>query len=235
MSNSFPEKFPKQATDGFDVVLANPPFKGSLDESDVHSSLTGKVKTRKTELLFVALFLRMLKLGGRAACIVPDGVLFGSSNAHRDLRKLLVDENQLEGIISMPSGVFKPYAGVSTAILIFTKGGRTDRVWFYKMESDGFTLDDKRDQIGDGTGDLPDIVAKWSVREKAKKNDRKAKHFFVPVKEIRENKYDLSLSRYRETEYEEAKYDPPKEILKRLRKLDSEVSRDMVELERMLG
>jgi type I restriction enzyme M protein len=177
----------------------------------------------------------MLKLGGRAACIVPDGVLFGSSNAHRDLRKLLVDENQLEGIISMPSGVFKPYAGVSTAILVFTKGGRTDRVWFYKMESDGFTLDDKRDQIGDGTGDLPYIRQKWFAREKAKKNDRKSKHFFVPVKEIRENKYDLSISRYRETEYEEAQYDSPKDILKRLRKLDAEVSRDMDELEGMLG
>src|SRR5206468_11129172 len=133
---------PKQATGGFDVILANPPFKGSLDESDVHSSITGKVKTKKTELLFVALMLRMLRLGGRCACIVPDGVLFGSSNAHRDLRKLLVDENQLEAVISMPSGVFRPYAGVSTAILMFTKGGRTDWVWFYKMESDGFSLDD---------------------------------------------------------------------------------------------
>ena len=161
LSNSFPEKYPKQATDGFDVILANPPFKGSLDEADVHSSITGKVKTKKTELLFVALILRMLKLGGRAACIVPDGVLFGSSNAHRDLRKLLVDENQLEAIISMPAGVFKPYAGVSTAIVIFTKGGKTDRVWFYKMESDGFSLDDKREQIGDGTGDLPDIRRQW--------------------------------------------------------------------------
>ncbi|MGC1720539.1 MAG: class I SAM-dependent DNA methyltransferase, partial [Isosphaeraceae bacterium] len=157
LSNSFPERFPKLAFGGFDVILANPPFKGSLDESDVHSSLTGKVKTKKTELLFVALLLRMLKIGGRAACIVPDGVLFGSSNAHRDLRKMLVEENQLEGVISMPSGVFKPYAGASTAILIFVKGGKTDRVWFYKMESDGFSLDDKRDKIGDGLGDLPDI------------------------------------------------------------------------------
>lgn len=234
LSNSFPEKFPKRATDGFDVILANPPFKGSLDESDVHSSITGKVKTKKTELLFVALILRMLRLGGRAAIIVPDGVLFGSSNAHRDLRKLLVDENQLEAVLSMPSGVFKPYAGVSTAILIFTKGGKTERVWFYKMESDGFSLDDKRDKIGDGTGDLPDIRAKWFAREKAKKNDRKAKHFFVPVKEIQGNKYDLSISRYRETEYEEAQFDPPKEIMKRLRALDKEVSRDMDELEALL-
>jgi type I restriction enzyme M protein len=234
LSNSFPEKFPKAATGGFDVILANPPFKGSLDESDVHSSLTGKVKTKKTELLFVALILRMLKLGGRAACIVPDGVLFGSSNAHRDLRKMLVDENQIEAVISMPSGVFKPYAGVSTAVLIFTKGGKTERVWFYKMESDGFSLDDKREKIGDGLGDLPDIREKWFGREKAKKNDRKAKHFFVPVKDIQDNKYDLSISRYREAEYEEATFDPPQEIMKRLRTLDQEVSQDMDELEALL-
>jgi len=234
LSNSFPEKYPKQASDGFDVILANPPFKGSLDESDVHSSITGKVKTKKTELLFVALILRMLKLGGRAAIIVPDGVLFGSSNAHRDLRTLLVDENQLEAVISMPSGVFKPYAGVSTAILIFTKGGKTDRVWFYKMESDGFSLDDKREKIGDGTGDLSDIRVKWLAREKAKKNDRKAKHFFVPVKEIRENKFDLSINRYWKTEYEEATFDPPQKIMDRLRTLDHEVSRDMDELEALL-
>lgn len=234
LSNSFPEKYPKRATDGFDVILANPPFKGSLDESDVHSSLTGKVKTKKTELLFVALILRMLKLGGRAACIVPDGVLFGSSNAHRDLRKLLVDENQLEAVISMPSGVFRPYAGVSTAIVIFTKGGKTDRVWFYKMESDGFGLDDKREKIGDGLGDLPDIRENWFAREKSKKNDRKAKHFFVPVKDIQANKYDLSISRYRETEYEEAQFDAPHDIIGRIRSLDEEVSRDMDELEALL-
>ena len=234
LSASFTEKFPKRATDGFDVILANPPFKGSLDESDVHSSITGMVKTKKTELLFIALILRMLKLGGRAACIVPDGVLFGSSNAHRELRQLLVDENQLEGIISLPSGVFKPYAGVSTGILIFTKGGKTDRVWFYKMESDGYSLDDKREKVGDGTGDLPDIQEKWFAREKAKKNDRKAKHFFVPVKEIRDNKYDLSISRYRETAYEEATFDPPKEMMQRLRSLDEEVRRDMDELEALL-
>ncbi len=234
LSNSFPEKFPKAATGGFDVILANPPFKGSLDEQDVHPSLTGKVKTKKTELLFVALILRMLKLGGRAACIVPEGVLFGNSNAHRNLRKLLVDENQLEAVISMPTGVFKPYAGVATAILLFTKGGKTERVWFYKMESDGFSLDDKREKIGDGLGDLPDIRGKWFARDKAKKNDRKAKHFFVPVKDIRDNKYDLAISRYRETEYEEAQYDPPVEIMRRLRMLDADVGRDMDELEALL-
>jgi type I restriction enzyme M protein len=161
-------------------------------------------------------------------------VLFGSSNAHRDLRKLLVDENQLEAVISMPSGVFKPYAGVSTAILIFTKGGKTERVWFYKMEADGFSLDDKREIVGDGLGDLPDIQERWLAREKAKKNDRKAKHFFVPVKDIRDNKYELSINRYRETEYEEAQYDHPHDIMRRLRTLDKEVGRDMDELEALL-
>ncbi len=234
LSNSFPERFPTQAVGGFDVVLANPPFKGSLDESDVHSSLTGKVKTKKTELLFVALFLRMLKLGGLAACIVPDGVLFGSSNAHRALRRMLVEENQLEAIISMPAGVFKPYAGVSTAFLIFVKGGKTDRVWFYKMESDGFSLDDKREKIGDGLGDLPDIRKRWFAREKAKTNDRKAKHFFVPLQEIEANKFDLSIGRYRESNYEEAQYEPPLQIMKRLRSLDGEVRRGMEELEALL-
>lgn len=234
LSNSFPERFPKQAANGFDVILANPPFKGSLDESDVHSSLTGKVKTKKTELLFVALFLRMLKLGGRAACIVPDGVLFGNSTAHRTVRRLLVEENQLEAVISMPSGVFKPYAGVSTAILIFTKGGKTNRVWFYKMESDGYSLDDKREKLGDGMGDLPAIREKWFIREKAKKNDRKSKHFFVSVKEIQDNKYDLSLTRYREAEYEEANFDPPLEIVRRLNEVDDEVRREMKELETLL-
>jgi type I restriction enzyme M protein len=234
LSNSFPEKFPTQASNGFDVILANQPFKGSLDESDVHPSLTGKVKTKKTELLFIVLILRMLKLGGRAACIVPDGVLFGSSNAHLAVRKLLVEENQLDAVISMPTGVFKPYAGVSTAILIFTKGGKTDRVWFYKMESDGFSLDDKRDKIGDGLGNLPDIRKQWLTKEKAKTNDRKAKHFFVPLKEIEANKFDLSIGRYRESEYEDARFDPPLDIMKRLRSLDDEVQREMDELEALL-
>ena len=145
-----------------------------------------------------------------------------------------MDENQLEAVISMPAGVFKPYAGVSTAIMIFTKGGKTDRVWFYKMESDGFSLDDKREKIGDGAGDLPDIREKWFAREKAKKNDRKAKHFFVPVKEIQDNKFDLSINRYREAEYKEATFDPPQDIMQRLRSLDEEVSRDMDELEALL-
>ena len=234
LSNSFPERFPDRASSGFDVILANPPFKGSLDESDVHSSLTGKVRTKKTELLFIALILRMLKLGGRAAVIVPDGVLFGSSKAHVALRRLLVEENQLEGVISMPSGVFKPYAGVSTAILIFARGGRTDRVWFCRMKSDGFTLDDKRTQIGEGFGDLPAIRRGWLDRERNEVNDRKSQHFFVPLADIEANKFDLSIGRYRETEHEAAEFESPLEIMQRLRSLDDEVRQDMDELEALL-
>src|SRR5690606_4849191 len=150
----FPEKFPRSAENAFDVVLANPPFKGSLDEEDVHPSLTRVVKTKKTELLFIALILRMLKTGGRSATIVPDGVLFGTSKAHRALRSALIDDNQLEAVIKLPSGVFKPYAGVSTAILVFRKGGETTQVFFYNVENDGFSLDDKRDPIQQN--DLPD-------------------------------------------------------------------------------
>ena len=209
LSNSFPEKFPKQATDGFDVILANPPFKGSLDESDVHPSLTGKVKTKKTELLFVALILRMLKLGGRCACIVPDGVLFGSSKAHVALRKLLVEENQLEAVISLPCGRVQ-------ALRRRVDGhpdlhqGRQDRptsgstTW--RRTASAWTTSGTRSATDWAT--CPTSGSKWFAREKAKKNDRKAKHFFVPVKEIRDNKYDLSINRYRETEYEEATVRP---------------------------
>src|SRR4051812_14917803 len=177
LSNSFPEKFGKQATGCFDVILANPPFKGSLDAEDVHPSLTHKLKTKKTELLFAALILRMLKKGGRSATIVPDGVLFGSSKAHMALRELLVKENQLEAVISLPSGVFKPYAGVSTAILVFAKGGKTDDVFFYDVGADGYSLDDKRDPIREN--DLPDALACWRKRSAKKDIDRTAKHFMV--------------------------------------------------------
>ena len=232
LSNSFPEKFPKQATGGFDVILANPPFKGSLDEGDVHPTLTQAVKTKKTELLFVALILRMLKKGGRSATIVPDGVLFGSSKAHAAIRHLLVKENQLEGVFSLPSGVFRPYAGVSTAILIFTKGGKTDHVFFYDVEADGFSLDDKRDSVTES--DLPDALACWRKRNPSNDTDRTAKHFMVPVREIEEKDYDLSINRYSETKHEEVKYDPPKAIIARLRGLELEIARDLAELERML-
>jgi len=164
---------------------------------------------------------------------VPDGVLFGSSNAHRDLRKMLIEECELQGVVSMPSGVFKPYAGVSTAVLVFVKGGRTEHVWFYDMQADGYSLDDKRDKIEDN--DIPDIIKQWNQRNPDKDTDRKAKAFFIPAQEIRDNKYDLSINRYKEIEYEEVKYDPPKVILKRLRELEDEIRRDMDELEGMLG
>lgn len=233
LSNSFPDKFSRQANNAFDVILANPPFKGSLDESDVHPSLLGKVKTKKTELLFLSLILRMLKIGGRSATIVPDGVLFGSSKAHTALRQMLMDDNQLEAVISLPSGVFKPYAGVSTAILVFTKGGRTDHVFFYGIENDGYSLDDKRDKID--ADDLPDVIARWNKRNAKKDTDRKSKYFTVPAKEIKANNYDLSFSRYRETVHAEVTYDPPKVIIDRLKKLEADIQSDLAELEKMLG
>jgi len=243
LSNSFPEKFPQFAEDSFDVILANPPFKGSLDYKDVHPSLIRKVKTKKTELLFVTLILRMLKIGGRSATIVPDGVMFGSSIAHRSLRKLLVEENQLEAVISLPSGVFKPYAGVSTSILIFTKGGQTDNVFFYDVQQDGYSLDDKRTEackektpLGPvEKNDLPDVVSKWKARNKIDLNDRETQAFLVPANEIRNNKYDLSINRYKEVVYDEKEFDNPKIILKRMRKLEKEITKDLDELEGMLG
>ena len=236
LSNSFPEKYPALAKHAFDVVLANPPFKGSLDFDDVHPSLLRQVKTKKTELLFVALILKMLKLGGRCAMIVPDGVLFGSSKAHQALRKLLIEDNQLEGIISLPSGVFKPYAGVSTAILIFTQGGTTDYVWFYDLQADGFSLDDKRSKIE--ANDLPDCLEKWQQRDKrladSEANDLTQQSFWVSKAAIAKNKYDLSINRYKEVVYEEEVYDPPKAILQRLKDLETEIMGDLEELEGML-
>lgn len=233
LSTSFTEKFKGQSQNYFDVILANPPFKGSLDENDIHPSLYSKVKTGKTELLFIALILRMLKLGGRSATIVPDGVLFGSSKAHLAVRKLLIDENQLEGIVSLPSGVFKPYAGVQTAIVLFTKGGKTKDVWFYDVEADGYSLDDKRERTKEN--DLPDVLKRWEARDPKKDKDRKAKAFCVPADEIREKDYDLSINKYKEHVYEEVKYDPPKVILKRLKDLEVEISKDLQNLEKMLG
>ncbi|MFO0726464.1 MAG: class I SAM-dependent DNA methyltransferase [Myxococcota bacterium] len=232
LSNSFPEKFAKQATAGFDVILANPPFKGSLDEGDVHPTLTQAVKTKKTELLFVALILRMLKKGGRSATIVPDGVLFGSSKAHTALRTMLVKENQLEAVISLPSGVFKPYAGVSTAILVFTKGGKTDHVFFYDVAADGLSLDDKRAAVSEN--DLPDALERWRKRNAKKDADRTAKHFMVPVAEIEAKDFDLSINRYKEAIHDVVEYDPPKKIIAKLRKLEAEIAKDLGELEAML-
>ncbi len=232
LSHGFTEKFPRQSSDFFNVILANPPFKGQLDAENVHSSLKSKVKTRKTELLFLALMVRMLESGGRCAVIVPDGVLFGSSRAHQGIREMLVDENQLEGVVSLPSGVFKPYAGVSTAILIFTKGGRTDNVWFYMVEADGYSLDDKRTPGKDN--DLPDLVIQWKDRSPKKHTDRAKKAFFIPVAEIRANRYDLSINRYKKVAYEEVRYDPPLDIIDRLESLEGEIVRDLKELRGML-
>jgi type I restriction enzyme M protein len=222
------------AEDHFNVILANPPFKGSLDYEDVHASLLSKVKTKKTELLFVTLILRMLKIGGRSATVVPDGVLFGSSKAHLSLRKMLVDDNQLDAVISLPSGVFKPYAGVSTAIIVFTKGGKTEDVFYYDVQADGFSLDDKREPTPD-KNDLPDLLKRWKQRDPEKDIDRTDKAFFVSAQEIRDNKYDLSINRYKEIVYEEEEFDPPKEILARMKALEKEILADMEELGGMLG
>ncbi len=244
LSKSIKEHYPKQEQDFFDVILANPPFKGSLDESNTNPDVLGLVKTKKTELLFVAHILRALKLGGRAAVIVPDGVLFGSSKAHQQLRQELIENNQLEGIISLPSGVFKPYAGVSTAILMFTKGGATEQVWFYDLQADGYSLDDKR--TPKDQNDLPDAIAQWqhycqlveanASAEQIKQHfgDKTQKAFVVDAADISSNKYDLSINRYKEVVYEEESYDPPKEILQRMKALEKEIMQDMDELEKML-
>jgi len=247
LNKSIKENYPRQEENFFDCILANPPFKGSLDESNTNPDVLGMVKTKKTELLFVAHILRALKLGGRAAVIVPDGVLFGSSKAHRQLRQELIENNQLEGIVSLPSGVFKPYAGVSTAILLFTKGGTTERVWFYDLQADGYSLDDKRTELkGEGGNDLPDAIAKWQeYRELVLSNakaeeieaafgDKKEKAFVVDVKDIAANKFDLSINRYKEVVYEEEEYEDPKVILENLRALEKEILGDLDELEGML-
>lgn len=237
LSESFEERHPKASNGGFDLILANPPFKGSLDEQDVAADLLRTVKTKKTELLFIALILRMLKTGGRSATIVPDGVLFGSSKAHVQLRKHLIDDNQLEAVISLPSGVFRPYAGVSTAIIVFSKGGRTDNVMFYDVLADGFSLDDKRTKIGNGKGDLPDVLAKYQQWCKGIGNfsDRSAKVFEVSSDDIREQGYDLSINRYREVVHEVNQYDDPKKILDRLNDLEAEIQCELRQLEGLLG
>jgi len=220
----------------YSLVLANPPFAGSLDYESTAKDLQQIVKTKKTELLFLALFLRLLQTGGRAAVIVPDGVLFGSSKAHKTLRKILIEEQKLDGIISMPSGVFKPYAGVSTAILFFTKtnSGGTDNVWFYDMQADGYSLDDKRTPQPEKS-DLADILAGWQKRDSEGERARTEQSFLVPKSEIADNDYDLSINRYKEIEYEAVEYDPPPVILERLAKLEAEIAEGRKELEGMLG
>ncbi len=219
----------------YSLILANPPFAGSLDYESTAKDLQQIVKTKKTELLFMALFLRLLQTGGRAAVIVPDGVLFGSSNAHKSLRKMLVENQKLDAIVNMPSGVFKPYAGVSTAIVFFTKtnSGGTDNIWFYDMKADGFSLDDKRSPQPDKS-DLEDIVARWKKLKSEKKRVRTDQSFLVPKSEIADNDYDLSINRYKEVVYESVEYDPPEVILERLSVLEKEISKGRKELEGML-
>ena len=218
----------------YSLILANPPFKGSLDADTVSADLLKVCKTKKTELLFLALFLRMLRIGGRCACIVPDGVLFGSSTAHKAIRKELVEGNRLEAVISMPSGVFKPYAGVSTAVLIFTKTGHggTDNVWFYDMTADGYSLDDKRSPVQEN--DIPDIIARFRNLEAEKDRPRTEQSFFVPKAEIVENGYDLSINKYKKTEYVPVEYPSTQEIMAELRELELEITKGLAELEEML-
>lgn len=239
----------------YTLVLANPPFAGSLDYESTAKDLLEVVKTKKTELLFVALFLRLLKPGGRAAVIVPDGVLFGSSKAHKDLRRKLVEDQKLDAVIKLPSGVFRPYAGVSTAILVFTKtnSGGTDFVWFYDVGADGWSLDDKRnsllpeEKLGPvpkeslskderGNNNLPDALMRWKRRGDAeRKRPRTARSFCVPKKDIKAQGYDLSLNRYKEVVHEEVEHVPPKQIIAELKALETEIQEGISELERMLG
>lgn len=219
-----------QEKERYDVVLANPPFKGSIDKGDINEEL--RLKTTKTELLFVNRMMNLLRVGGRAGVIVPDGVLFGSSNAHRDLRKLLVEECELQGIVKMPAGVFKPYAGVSTAALIFVKGGRTEHVWYYDMQADGWSLDDKREKVAEN--DIPDVIARWRARDPKKDTDRTAKAFFVPVEEIRENKYDLAINRYKEMVYTQVQSQAPHDVIAKIRELETAIAHDLSELEALL-
>ena len=244
----------------YSLILANPPFKGALDYDEVESSLLAVTKTKKTELLFLALILRMLKLGGRAAVIIPDGVLFGSSGAHKSIRKELVENQQLQAVISMPSGVFKPYAGVSTAILFFTKtnSGGTDNIWFYDMQADGFSLDDKRNALISekqleqvfanpekianevkGKCDIPFILNDWktvhSELNTEHYKDRAQKSFLVPKADIVANDYDLSINRYKEIVYDEVVYEKPAVLIADIKALDSKRQKAIADLEKMLA
>ena len=223
-----------QISSKYTICLANPPFKGTVDAESINDDLKAVTNTKKTELLFLALFIRLLKTGGRCACIVPDGVLFGSSKAHKSIRKELVENHKLQAVISMPSGVFKPYAGVSTAILIFTKtgAGGTDQVWFYDMKADGFSLDDKRTEIAEN--DIPDIKERFHSLEKEVDRERTEQSFFVPKDEIVENDYDLSINKYKKIEYIPVEYPPTSEILNNIKELEKQISIEMAELEKML-
>lgn len=221
----------------YSLIMANPPFTGSVFQEEISKDLLALAKTKKTELLFVALFTQMLDVGGRCASIVPDGVLFGSSTAHKAVRKELVENQRLEAVISMPSGVFKPYAGVSTAILVFTKtnAGGTDKVWFYDMSSDGFSLDDKRSPVAEN--DIPDVIAKFKGRlalPDAGPDARTGKCFFVGKEEIAANDYDLSVNKYKKTEYVAETFPPTEEILGEIDALAKEFAQGLQSLKEML-
>lgn len=219
----------------YTVCLANPPFKGTVDAESINDNLKAVTNTKKTELLFLALFLRLLKKGGRCACIVPDGVLFGSSKAHKSIRKELIENHHLRAIISMPSGVFKPYAGVSTAVLVFTKtgAGGTDQVWFYDMKADGFSLDDKRSEISDN--DIPDIIARFKNLDDEKNRKRTDQSFLVPKADIVSNDYDLSINKYKETEYVAVEYPPTEEIIASIDEIELQIQKELDELKKLLG
>lgn len=223
-----------EESDKYTLILANPPFKGSLDYETTANDLLATIKTKKTELLFLALFLRTLKAGGRAAVIVPDGVLFGSSKAHKTIRREIVEKNKLDAVISMPSGVFKTYAGVSTAILIFTKTGNggTDKVWFYDMKADGLSLDDKRQSISEN--DIPDIIERFHHIENEENRKRTDQSFLVPFDEIKENDFDLSINKYKEIEYEKVEYEPTEVILQKINDLEAEIQVGLKELAELL-
>lgn len=218
----------------YTVCLANPPFKGTVDTESIHENLKSVTNTKKTELLFLALFLRILKKGGRCACIVPDGVLFGSSKAHKSIRKEIIENHQLQAVISMPSGVFKPYAGVSTAVLVFTKtgAGGTKNVWFYDMKADGFSLDDKRSEVKEN--DIPDIIKRFHNLDAEINRERTEQSFFVPKQEIVDNDYDLSINKYKKIEYVPVEYPSTQEIFVELERLESEIVKEMEELRKLL-
>lgn len=224
LSKSFTEE------DEYDIIMANPPFTGSIDKGDINKSL--KLNTTKTELLFIERIFTLLKVGGTAGIIIPQGVLFGASGAFVAARKKLIEEAELKAVISLPSGVFKPYAGVATALLIFTRGGTTEHTWFYKLENDGLTLDDKRQRISGS--ELPDVVSQWKIRDPKRPTDRSSKHFFVSIRELRETKYDLSYNSYHLAEHNEEFYEDPKVILQKLKLLETKIQNGIAELEEIL-
>src|SRR3989344_3423031 len=226
-ANTLSDAEPRIPDNVYDVILANPPFKGSLNEAEISQRF--RTKTKKTELLFLELMYHSLAPSGRCAVIVPEGVLFGNSNAHKKIRELLLTKCRLDAVITMPSGVFKPYAGVSTAVLFFTKGEPSQKVWFYKMEADGFSLDDKRTEQPD-KNDIPDIIDRFKNRQKEKPTDRKKKCFFVPIAEIKANNYDLSISKYKEIEYEEVEYEKPEVIKKKILELENNIVAKLKEI-----